>query len=101
MFITKSHIKRGICLCYLQAKDRIQYYQLDEDFVFPYDLGDKWKNFKQVFTWTGFPEGDGLEWPVRRGCHPYSLTVSISVPASPPLCLPILRLLPLNSSDIL
>ncbi|XP_040848045.1 palmitoyltransferase ZDHHC6 isoform X5 [Ochotona curzoniae] len=58
-----------------KAKDRIQYYQLDEDFVFPYDLGDKWKNFKQVFTWTGFPEGDGLEWPVRRGCHPYSLTI--------------------------
>ncbi|XP_036351625.2 palmitoyltransferase ZDHHC6 isoform X2 [Ochotona princeps] len=58
-----------------KAKDRIQYYQLDEDFVFPYDLGDKWKNFKQVFTWSGFPEGDGLEWPVRKGCHPYSLTI--------------------------
>lgn len=63
-------------LCFPQAKDRIQYYQLDEVFVFPYDLGSKWKNFKQVFTWSGVPEGDGLEWPTRKDCHPYSLTVS-------------------------
>lgn len=39
-----------------QAKDRIQYYQLDDDFVFPYDMGSRWKNFKQVFTWSGVPE---------------------------------------------
>ncbi|XP_076419433.1 palmitoyltransferase ZDHHC6 isoform X6 [Peromyscus maniculatus bairdii] len=58
-----------------KAKDRIQYYQLDEVFVFPYDMGSKWKNFKQVFTWSGVPEGDGLEWPVREGCDQYSLTV--------------------------
>ncbi|XP_055447673.1 palmitoyltransferase ZDHHC6 isoform X3 [Psammomys obesus] len=58
-----------------KAKDRIQYYQLDEVFIFPYDMGSKWKNFKQVFTWSGVPEGDGLEWPVREGCHQYSLTV--------------------------
>ncbi|XP_054974825.1 palmitoyltransferase ZDHHC6 isoform X3 [Sorex araneus] len=58
-----------------KAKDRIQYYQLDEVFVFPYDLGSRWKNFKQVFTWSGVPEGDGLEWPVREGCGPYSLTI--------------------------
>ncbi|KAM4852190.1 palmitoyltransferase ZDHHC6 isoform 3-T3 [Thomomys bottae] len=59
----------------VQAKDRIQYYQLDETFVFPYDLGSRWKNFKQVFTWSGVPEGDGLEWPIREGCHQYSLTI--------------------------
>ncbi|XP_036988792.1 palmitoyltransferase ZDHHC6 isoform X2 [Artibeus jamaicensis] len=58
-----------------KAKDRIQYYQLDEVFVFPYDMGSRWKNFKQVFTWSGVPEGDGLEWPIREGCHQYSLTI--------------------------
>nr|XP_021555199.1 palmitoyltransferase ZDHHC6 isoform X3 [Neomonachus schauinslandi]XP_021555200.1 palmitoyltransferase ZDHHC6 isoform X3 [Neomonachus schauinslandi] len=31
-----------------KAKDRIQYYQLDEVFVFPYDMGSRWKNFKQI-----------------------------------------------------
>lgn len=60
----------------LQAKDRIRYYQTGETFVFPYDLGSKLNNFKQVFTWSGYSEGDGLEWPVREGCHQYSLTVS-------------------------
>ncbi|KAM6442947.1 palmitoyltransferase ZDHHC6 isoform 4-T4 [Liasis olivaceus] len=58
-----------------KAKDRIQYYQTREIFIFPYDLGSKWDNFKQVFTWSGSPEGDGLEWPVREGCHQYSLTI--------------------------
>ncbi|XP_021007116.1 palmitoyltransferase ZDHHC6 isoform X2 [Mus caroli] len=58
-----------------KAKDRIQYYQLDEVFIFPYDMGSKWKNFKQVFTWSGVPEGDGLEWPIREGCDQYSLTI--------------------------
>ncbi|XP_077038993.1 palmitoyltransferase ZDHHC6 isoform X3 [Agelaius phoeniceus] len=58
-----------------KAKDRIQYYQTGETFIFPYDMGSKWKNFRQVFTWSGIPEGDGLDWPVRDGCHQYSLTV--------------------------
>ncbi|XP_030308789.1 palmitoyltransferase ZDHHC6 isoform X1 [Calypte anna] len=58
-----------------KAKDRIQYYQTGETFIFPYDTGSKWKNFKQVFTWSGIPEGDGLDWPVRDGCHQYSLTI--------------------------
>ncbi|ELW62083.1 putative palmitoyltransferase ZDHHC6 [Tupaia chinensis] len=62
-----------------KAKDRIQYYQLDEVFVFPYDMGSRWKNFKQVFTWSGVPEGDGLEWPIKEGCHQYSLTVRYKV----------------------
>ncbi|XP_053164089.1 palmitoyltransferase ZDHHC6 isoform X3 [Hemicordylus capensis] len=59
----------------IQAKDRIQYYQTGETFIFPYELGSKWNNFKQVFTWSGNPEGDGLEWPVKEGCHQYSLTI--------------------------
>ncbi|XP_038614170.1 palmitoyltransferase ZDHHC6 isoform X2 [Tachyglossus aculeatus] len=58
-----------------KAKDRIQYYQTGEVFIFPYDMGSRWKNFKQVFTWSGVPEGDGLEWPIKEGCHQYSLTV--------------------------
>ncbi|TKC53578.1 hypothetical protein EI555_015529 [Monodon monoceros] len=62
-----------------KAKDRIQYYQLDEVFVFPYDMGSRWKNFKQVFTWSGVPKGDGLDWPIREGCHQYSLTVQYKV----------------------
>lgn len=43
-------------------------------------MGSKWTNFKQVFTWSGVPEGDGLEWRVREGCDQYSLTVSSFVP---------------------
>nr|XP_060624394.1 palmitoyltransferase ZDHHC6-like [Anolis sagrei ordinatus] len=58
-----------------KAKDRINYYQTKETFIFPYDLGSKWNNFKQVFTWSGISEGDGLEWPVKEGCHQYSLTI--------------------------
>lgn len=68
-------LANSICIHSLQAKDRIQYYQTKEVFVFPYDLGSKWDNFKQVFTWSGNPDGDGLEWPIREGCHQYSLTV--------------------------
>lgn len=85
---------RGSCylLCYPQAKDRIQYYQLDEVFVFPYDMGSQWKNFKQVFTWSGIPEGDGLAWPVRKDCHPYSLTVSISAQIGFPFYLALVSL---------
>lgn len=81
-----------LLLCYPQAKDRIQYYQLDEVFVFPYDMGSRWKNFKQVFTWSGVPEGDGLAWPVRKDCHPYSLTVSISVQIGFPFYLTLVSL---------
>ncbi|XP_038614171.1 palmitoyltransferase ZDHHC6 isoform X3 [Tachyglossus aculeatus] len=62
-------------LFFIQAKDRIQYYQTGEVFIFPYDMGSRWKNFKQVFTWSGVPEGDGLEWPIKEGCHQYSLTI--------------------------
>ncbi|XP_069755996.1 palmitoyltransferase ZDHHC6 isoform X3 [Narcine bancroftii] len=58
-----------------KAKDRIQYYQTGEQFIFPYDLGSKWKNFRQVFTWSGIPETDGIVWPVREGSHPFTLTI--------------------------
>uniref|UniRef100_A0A672L9W7 Palmitoyltransferase n=1 Tax=Sinocyclocheilus grahami TaxID=75366 RepID=A0A672L9W7_SINGR len=58
-----------------KAKDRIQYYQTGEDFIFPYDLSSRWENFKQVFTWSGTPIGDGNEWPVHEKCNQYTLTV--------------------------
>lgn len=58
-----------------KAKDRIQHYQTGEEFIFPYDLGSRWLNFKQVFTWSGTPKGDGLEWPVHPKCHQHTLTV--------------------------
>ncbi|XP_076855444.1 palmitoyltransferase ZDHHC6 [Brachyhypopomus gauderio] len=58
-----------------KAKDRIQYYQTGEEFIFPYDLCSRWENFKQVFTWSGVPEGDGIEWPVNVKCHQYTLTI--------------------------
>lgn len=58
-----------------KAKDRIQYYQTGETFIFPYDLGSRWRNFRQVFTGSGSPDGDGIEWQVREGCHRYTLTV--------------------------
>ncbi|ROI81854.1 Palmitoyltransferase ZDHHC6 [Anabarilius grahami] len=58
-----------------KAKDRIQYYQTGEDFIFPYDLGSRWENFKQVFTWSGTPMGDGIEWPVHEKCNQYTLTI--------------------------
>lgn len=58
-----------------KAKDRIQYYQTGEEFIFPYDLGSRWENFKQVFTWSGTPEGDGIEWPVNNRCHQHTLTI--------------------------
>ncbi|XP_048842930.1 palmitoyltransferase ZDHHC6 [Brienomyrus brachyistius] len=58
-----------------KAKDRIQYYQTGEEFIFPYDLGSRWENFRQVFTWSGTPEGDGIEWPVHERCHQHTLTI--------------------------
>ncbi|KAJ3608063.1 hypothetical protein NHX12_025113 [Muraenolepis orangiensis] len=58
-----------------KAKDRIQHYQTGEEFVFPYNLGSRWENFKQVFTWSGMPRGDGLQWPVHPKCHQHTLTI--------------------------
>uniref|UniRef100_A0A3Q3B1B1 Palmitoyltransferase n=1 Tax=Kryptolebias marmoratus TaxID=37003 RepID=A0A3Q3B1B1_KRYMA len=58
-----------------KAKDRIQHYQTEEEFIFPYDLGSRWLNFKQVFTWSGTPKGNGIVWPVHPKCHQHTLTV--------------------------
>lgn len=88
-----------VFLYYFQAKDRIQYYQTGETFIFPYDTGSKWKNFKQVFTWSGIPEGDGLDWPVRDGCHQYSLTVT-DLQCSLKLILPTIQLSAFLCSNI-
>ncbi|XP_032805745.1 palmitoyltransferase ZDHHC6 isoform X1 [Petromyzon marinus] len=58
-----------------KARDRINYYKLDEKFVFPYDLGSRWANFKQVVTLKGMPRGNGVHWALHEGCDPYTLTV--------------------------
>ncbi|MED6232328.1 hypothetical protein ATANTOWER_027792 [Ataeniobius toweri] len=58
-----------------KAKDRIQHYQTGEEFIFPYDLGSRWLNFKQVFTWSGTPKEDGILWPVHPKCHQHTLTI--------------------------
>lgn len=47
--------------------------EIEPPFIYPYDLGC-WENFKQVFNWFG-PKGDGITWPVVKGCHQYSLTI--------------------------
>ena len=44
----------------------------EEPYIFPYDLG-RWRNLREVFRLTA---ASGVEdWPVRKGCHKYSLTV--------------------------
>lgn len=43
-------------------------------FVYPYDLGIK-ENIKQVMVWSADYVGDGITWPVRKGCDQYTLTV--------------------------
>ncbi|MED6286580.1 hypothetical protein CHARACLAT_007458, partial [Characodon lateralis] len=58
-----------------KAKDRIQHYKTGEEFIFPYDLGSRWLNFKQVFTWSGAPKEDGILWPVHPKCHQHTLTI--------------------------
>lgn len=47
----------------------------NEKFVFPYDLGF-WNNIHQVLTFNCQPVGDGINWPIKRGCDKYDLTVS-------------------------
>lgn len=42
-------------------------------FVWPYDMG-RWQNLRQVITWTCWPTGNGLEWPVVEGADQYTLT---------------------------
>ncbi|KAL1508882.1 hypothetical protein ABEB36_003704 [Hypothenemus hampei] len=46
----------------------------NETFIHPYDLG--WKeNLRQVFTLYGQPVGNGIDFPVRDGCHEFTLTI--------------------------
>uniref|UniRef100_A0A7I4YKH6 Palmitoyltransferase n=1 Tax=Haemonchus contortus TaxID=6289 RepID=A0A7I4YKH6_HAECO len=45
-----------------------------EDFTYPYDLGWK-RNFREVlFSWSGETTGNGVWWPVRKGCDQFSLS---------------------------
>ncbi|KAJ8931441.1 hypothetical protein NQ314_015623 [Rhamnusium bicolor] len=46
---------------------------LNEKFLFPYDLGPR-KNFLQVVNFSCHPVGDGISWPVIKGCDQYTLT---------------------------
>ncbi|XP_075216074.1 palmitoyltransferase ZDHHC6 [Lycorma delicatula] len=46
----------------------------DPPFIYPYDLG--WRqNCYQVFGSYFEPVGDGITWPVKEGCHQYTLTM--------------------------
>lgn len=45
-----------------------------EAFTYPYDLGWK-RNFREVlFSWSGETNGNGVWWPVRKGCDQFSLS---------------------------
>ncbi|PIO60357.1 hypothetical protein TELCIR_18147 [Teladorsagia circumcincta] len=49
-----------------------------EDFIYPYDLGWK-RNFSEVlFSWSGETTGNGVWWPVRKGCDQFSLSISVN-----------------------
>lgn len=41
----------------------------DGPFVYPYDLG-WWRNLRLLFC----QDSDGINWPVREGCHEFALT---------------------------
>ncbi|XP_001358030.1 palmitoyltransferase ZDHHC6 [Drosophila pseudoobscura] len=45
----------------------------EDSFVYPYDLG-WWLNLKQVFNDECQKLGDGIDWPVLKGCDQYTLT---------------------------
>lgn len=45
-----------------------------DPFVYPYNLGP-WENFKQVINFSGRAKGNGVDWPVKEGCNPYSLSI--------------------------
>ncbi|XP_017076918.2 palmitoyltransferase ZDHHC6 [Drosophila eugracilis] len=45
----------------------------DDEFLYPYDLG--WRqNLRLVFNDECQKRGDGIEWPVVKGCDQYTLT---------------------------
>ncbi|KAL6739354.1 hypothetical protein Aduo_012823 [Ancylostoma duodenale] len=54
-------------------------YRLEDDcdwekFVYPYDLGWK-RNFYEVLSsWSGETRGNGVWWPVRKGCDQFTLS---------------------------
>ncbi|KAF0289027.1 Palmitoyltransferase ZDHHC6 [Amphibalanus amphitrite] len=53
-----------------------------EFFFNPYDLG-RMRNWSLVMSPLGAPLGDGIVWPVRAGCHQYTLTDSESAATLP------------------
>ncbi|KIH62908.1 hypothetical protein ANCDUO_06802 [Ancylostoma duodenale] len=59
-------------------------YRLEDDcdwekFVYPYDLGWK-RNFYEVLSsWSGETRGNGVWWPVRKGCDQFTLSSIVGV----------------------
>ena len=60
---------------WILSKARDRNHRRTKAFVYPYDLGFK-ENLRQVFNWkeTFNVIGDGITWPVRPDCDPYTLT---------------------------
>lgn len=59
-----------------KANHRREQNNIEEDFIYPYDLG-RWENMRQVFNWSGNfrPIGDGFEWKVVDSCDQFTLSV--------------------------
>ncbi|KAL8612465.1 hypothetical protein ACOMHN_058593 [Nucella lapillus] len=55
-----------------KARDR-EREEAEEPFTYPYNLG-RYRNLRQVFTWSGRPRSDGYTWEVVDGCHQFALT---------------------------
>ncbi|XP_072164686.1 palmitoyltransferase ZDHHC6-like [Diadema setosum] len=58
---------------WIKTKANARHRRKGTEFIYPYHLGWK-KNLAEVFTWSGIPNGDGMEWVVREGCDQYTLT---------------------------
>ncbi|RNA42259.1 palmitoyltransferase ZDHHC6 isoform X1 [Brachionus plicatilis] len=59
-----------------KAKHRREQNNIEEKFVYPYDLG-KLENMRQVFNWSGNfrPIGNGFEWNLVDGCDQFTLSL--------------------------
>ncbi|XP_003389771.1 PREDICTED: palmitoyltransferase ZDHHC6-like [Amphimedon queenslandica] len=67
----RTQIEDWICE---KAATRRRNNQNLKPFVYPYDLGRS-KNWKQVIRCSFTPVGDGIYWPVVKGCNQYSFTI--------------------------
>lgn len=60
---------------WILEKAKYRRYEHEPDFVFPYDLGSRRRNFAQVLSRTCAPFGDGIAWTTRDDCDQFTLTV--------------------------